>query len=363
MRRSSPRSSGTTKGFTLIELLVVIAIIAVLISLLLPAVQSAREAARRAQCINNLKQLALACHNYESANGSFPMGRNTQAYIDVNGNFQGYHDGWGQFGALLLYTEQSALYNAINISLGPFQLRNSTFCGIGINILWCPSDASIWNLRFFEQQAGWDCTTIGITYTSYDGIMGTATPGYNNTMVQLQGENGMFPDCGKPSWLGYAAQPPVRIAAVTDGLSNTLLFGEHAQGKFSKTGCTSFGNCDFEGNGWWPDADFGDSTIGTFYPLNMVEGDTIPAGNCDPSNPFTMAASSYHPGGANFAMADGSVRFLKNSISTWNWRTMQQFYDPNCLPVPQFGVPGAWPGVYQALSTRAGGETISADSY
>ena len=177
MRPKSPLAR--SRGFTLIELLVVIAIIAVLIALLLPAVQAAREAARRAQCVNNLKQLALACHNYESANGTFPMGRNVQAYISTGGGSQGWHDGWGMLTGVLQYTEQSPLYNAINLNLGPFQVRNSTVINTGINTLWCPSDGSIQGLHYFEQSAGWDGATLGITYTSYAGMMGTSCPGYN----------------------------------------------------------------------------------------------------------------------------------------------------------------------------------------
>ncbi len=118
-----------------------------------------------------MKQLALACMNYETANTSFPMGRNNQEYISTSGSFQTYADGWGQFGAILLYTEQTAIYNAINIGLGPFQVRNSTVCGVGLTLLWCPSDPPINGLRFFETQAGWDGTTIGITYTSYMGMV------------------------------------------------------------------------------------------------------------------------------------------------------------------------------------------------
>ncbi len=366
------RTTSLARGFTLIELLVVIAIIAVLIALLLPAVQSAREAARRAQCVNNLKQLALACHNYESANGSFPMGRNNQTYISTSGSFQGYHDGWGMMGALLLYAEQTSVYNSINIGLGPYQVRNSTSVGVGLNMLWCPSDAQIIGLQFFEQSAGWDGTTIGIRYTSYRGVMGASAS--NSTAQSMLAENGMFPDINGPAFVGAVSQPPVRIAAVTDGTSNTLLFGECAQSLLSQLGGSAGGGSDFEGNGWWADSDYGDSSMEAFYPINMqrmppynapCKGgmyDYIDCDNtCDSTNPFPQSASSLHPGGANFAFADGSVHFIKNSIATWNYNLVRTYRaSNNCVPLFPIGftIP-----VYQALASRNGGEVISADAY
>ncbi len=357
------RSRNRSQGFTLIELLVVIAIIAVLIALLLPAVQAAREAARRIQCVNNMKQLALACHNYDSANGTFPMGRNNQAYISTSGSFQTYADGWGQFGSLLQYTEATALYNAINISLGPYQLRNSTFPGVGNTFLWCPSDALITNLRFFELCAGWDGTTIGICYTSYRGVCGTFMQS-PNSMTVLQNERGMFPDMGYgPYAPGAPTQPPVRLASVTDGTSNTFLFGESAQGKLSQFGCGPGGGCPFEGNGWWADSDFGDATMSTFYPPNLPGADvTILPGPCDPGGTVAgESATSFHPGGCNFAFVDGSVHFIKNSISSWQWPLIQQGQiSNNCIPLLPLG---STVGVYQALSTRNGGEVISSDQY
>jgi prepilin-type processing-associated H-X9-DG protein len=232
-------------------------------------------------------------------------------------------------------------------------------------MLWCPSDGVINGLRYFENSAGWDGTTIGITYGSYAGLIGTSCPGYNNTQAQLSGEQGMFPDIDKPLAAGaFVSQPPVRIAAVTDGTSNTMLFGEHAQGKYSQVGCDANGDCEFQGSGWWADSDFSDGTICTFYPINMKgplasqTGPWLPAANCDGGAAFPSAASSFHAGGCNFAFADGSVKFIKDSISTWNFLNVGR--DANCLPI----VGGATlPGVYQALSTRNGGEVISADAF
>src|SRR5262245_42775673 len=105
-------SRATRRGFTLIELLVVIAIIAVLIALLLPAVQAAREAARRAQCINNLKQIGLAAANYESANGTFPIGRSSAPCFNASGGLTGPCDGWSPLARILGFAEQTVVFNA-----------------------------------------------------------------------------------------------------------------------------------------------------------------------------------------------------------------------------------------------------------
>ena len=127
-------------GFTLIELLVVIAIIAVLIGLLLPAVQMAREAARRAQCTNNLKQLALALHNYADVNGVLPMGYAIQPCEFLPDSICISH---GPFVALLPQLEQQPLFNAVNFDRNLWISPNMTICAIGIKTLWCPSDPTI----------------------------------------------------------------------------------------------------------------------------------------------------------------------------------------------------------------------------
>ena len=133
------RNHAATRGFTLIELLVVIAIIAVLIALLLPAVQSAREAARRIQCTNNLKQLALACHNYHDGNGVFPRG----TYYMFPNSCNRWKQGPSFLLSLFPYIEQSNLTNAYNYSLHDYQAANSTVQGIGVAAFWCPSDPSV----------------------------------------------------------------------------------------------------------------------------------------------------------------------------------------------------------------------------
>jgi prepilin-type N-terminal cleavage/methylation domain-containing protein/prepilin-type processing-associated H-X9-DG protein len=360
------------RGFTLIELLVVIAIIAVLIALLLPAVQSAREAARRAQCSNNLKQIALGAANYESANQTFPIGRNYIPGYGTGGSIKHTIDGWSHLARLLQYTEQTAVYNAINFGDTPYGAINSTAEGVGLSILWCPSDGTINGLRFYEQCAGWDGTTVPITYTNYAGMLGTYCPsdGRQPNVTEINMENGMYPDVGQPMsafGLGFT-RPPVRIAAITDGTSNTIAFAETNHSKYSQFGCSSTGCCDWTGAGWWADADYEDATITSFYPPNLPIPPTYyttglwqAVDGCDNGNNILpMSSASNHPGGVNVGFADGSVHFIKSSISSWN--SMRVVRAPlngaNCAIAP-----GTVPGVWQALSTINGGEVISADQY
>jgi len=336
--------------------LVVIAIIAVLIALLLPAVQAAREAARRAQCTNNLKQLGLAFHNYVSVNDTLPMGDFYSRSAKTPANW--IRQQFGPWVALAQFLEQANAYNALNASICAQVGPNTTFCGIGLSVLWCPSDAGVINLRGPESaNGGWDDDVpLPMTFSSYAVNLGPVYyyPRNDTAFPYLNNNSGLFYHVGHPTGTSIA---PVRLASITDGTSNTMLAGDHAYGEVAKA-------TEPYGPNWWISGLGGDAAAATLFPPNFFKtwaaAEAVP--NVLPSgDTYTNAFSSYHPGGCNFLLADGSVRFIKSTINSWNPFTVtgngrSQLYT---------GTGGALPayGVYQALSTRNGGEIISADAY
>jgi prepilin-type N-terminal cleavage/methylation domain-containing protein/prepilin-type processing-associated H-X9-DG protein len=322
------------RGFTLIELLVVIAIIAVLIALLLPAVQAARESARRGQCVNNLKQLGLAMNNYHDVMGSYP----SELYLHP-----AYSTGpaWNNAGWLLLMTpqmEQQPLYNATNFSVmwGVHPLsnwsavyygeQNSTVRLTVITSLGCPSDTSPRIDRTNADEI-WDDPAAGTSYVGNVGDNCLACGPAANVVINPCPSTGyrcrgpLLAD-GGGSGIFWRYGSDVAIRDVTDGTSNTFAAGEQIM-------AVTRWNC-------WVHAN---QSVGTTsQPLNYkwINRSINPPYPDVNDWPHQYTFRSMHPGGANFLMCDGSVRFIKQTI--------------------------AFP-TYQALSTRGQGEVISSDAY
>jgi prepilin-type N-terminal cleavage/methylation domain-containing protein len=318
------------RAFTLIELLVVIAIIAILVGLLLPAVQAVRQAAARAKCQNNLKQIALAAHNYVGVNETFPGA--TFLYtgtFSIGPPVQGYT----VFVSLLPYLEQQNVYQLWNFT-SPLLNGQQTAAvpnppgATVLKVLVCPADAIPQNPN---QAVKHPPGTYFWGISSYGGNGGTQS--YPNPTL-----DGMFYSVGPAS---SPMMGPVSIAMVTDGLSNTFLFGErsHVDRNFDALVSpvpSSLSTDLIAGYGWWgsPSSEaVADVTESACAPLNYLVTNPLPGGvgAQQAVNLRICAWGSGHPLGANFALGDGSVRFVGNSISqtTLIW-----------------------------LSTRAGGEVI-----
>jgi prepilin-type N-terminal cleavage/methylation domain-containing protein/prepilin-type processing-associated H-X9-DG protein len=363
------------RGFTLIELLVVIAIIAVLIALLLPAVQAAREAARRAQCVNNLKQIGIALHNYHEVHNSFPMGASLNMYT-ISPALWRAKNSWGHFAGLAPYLESQAIYNAANFNWGVEEgtdsivfWTNSTAADSQISYLLCPSDPNAGK--------GAGATVAGVNFpdidtSNYFACFGTSTNqtcnGCNvNTFQDMTGlrTNGMF-----------GMQQNYGIQACTDGTSNTIAYSESCIAPTQGNGGTKYigmngiampvaliaqtdarndvvdmntaiaacdaawkagRNIDRQRGRDWAHGCVGQTLFNTIITPNSKDHPWLVCSNVGSTaiGVFSNAAS-YHPGGVNTLFSDGSVRFVKDSIN---------------------------PTVWWGLGTRNGGEVISSDSY
>ena len=345
------------RGFTLIELLVVISIIGVLVSLLLPAVQSAREAGRRAQCINNLKQIGIAVHNYVTAIGALPSGKGGSYAHNLPGT--PVYARWSAQSQLLMHLEQGVLFNAINFSLPPetpgmagdvpfmpaYQnpgRENATACRVQVATFLCPSDnapvGSEWisATNYLGNQQSWACDVS-------ESFPSTVSPGETNSGI-------------------FYYMSAVRMQDVTDGLTNTVFFSEKIRGNgvrdndgrsdqmiipATTTRDATFQACraaspltatrltSRSGMSWV----MGEMCCTTYNHVDTPNHHTC-AGLGFPGNmanmPMQIPPSSRHPGGVCCLMGDGSARFLKDSIDLITWR---------------------------GLGTRNGQEVISGDAY
>ncbi|WZP00866.1 DUF1559 domain-containing protein [Isosphaeraceae bacterium EP7] len=342
------RIASRHRAFTLIELLVVISIIAVLIALLLPAVQSAREAARRIQCTNNIKQLSLGFANYESATGSFPLG-GFRAPSAGGAPCSGSHE-HSFILALLPYIEQSPLYNAQNFNVHFTSADNSTVTSTQISALSCPSDGAA---------AVPDKRSLGYNmyYTNYRGCAGTAY------QVGRYSE----PNCD-PAYSAKAAAADgmlyfysnVKISGITDGTSNTMILGELAYGKLPVDERWDWV--------WWNSGNNADTLFNTLFPVNpqrKINQGYTNTGTLGANVSIAYhSASSFHPGGINAGFCDGSVRFIKDTINTMPYDATTGL--PIGMAPDSNGilrvVPPAQRGIWQAISTRNGGEIVSSDA-
>ena len=347
------RLSTRTAGFTLIELLVVIAIIAVLIALLLPAIQSAREAARRAQCTNNLEQIGLALHNYEQAIGSFPPGYvSSVAATILNACNQDQENqlsvdlgsGWAWGSMILPFMDQQAVYNAINFNLSVACRQNDTGSLTALTVHLCPSDPGPSTIPVYADPP--DPANPG-TYTGSNVVDTVARGNY----VGMYGIGEIWAPSGakdSPNNRGggplgqhagiFYRNSATKIAAITDGTSNTIAVGERSHNlSYATWTARSIGG----GLGITPPSEGGSDK---FNPspeecwTRIMGPAGLEDGNRTINDPLAHVEDywSLHPGGANMLFADGSVHFLKSSISPVPWR---------------------------AMATRNFGEVLSSDSY
>lgn len=366
-------------AFTLVELLVVIAIIGILVGLLLPAVQAAREAARRMQCSNNLKQLGLSILNYESAFRVFPSQANGPIVLPASwaGSWESSRGHHSTFMQVLPFIEQQPLYNVIAAGLpeggmsmarpfGPHSLRPYTAYRQRISSFLCPSDpgATGW---------GWSNALAPINYAVNCGDSTRGQDGGHNGEWGTFNSRGMFNRVWNDP--NSANAPPRRaksMASVSDGTSNTIAFSEisifNGQGKL-KGHYTMMPSATFRAS---PIACLqtrgpNGTIIGNLPPSHHRHGESWASGFTmicgftailPPNSPSCAngqgewqegiySASSYHTGGVNISMVDGSVHFMTESVDTGNL----------AFPVPVSG-PSPY-GVWGSLATSSSGEVAA----
>jgi prepilin-type N-terminal cleavage/methylation domain-containing protein len=322
-------SKSRTRAFTLIELLVVIAIIGVLVALLLPAVQQAREAARRSQCKNNLKQLALACHNYHDAFKMFPNNYDGRPLSESNGDWQNSSGNFGWIVMALPYIDQAPLFNRFNFSdnsagtnsRGWTSQYNVQLATTILPALLCPSNpqATMQGVGVAGCSGGGTFGGIPVARTDYTGNLGFIAGDWRSCLVQDGGniplvktanpQPGQVLDAwGEAGTVGvyllgmdgvFSFRGTAKISDITDGSSNTILLMEDHHWSTGRR---------------QPDRVSGDvgwaSTMQVSTAANLVNQSY---GYNDPQK--CHGISSTHVGGAHVALSDGAVRFISENMA------------------------------------------------
>ena len=309
-----PRSRRRT-AFTLIELLVVIAIIAILIALLVPAVQKVRAAAAQLQCENNLKQIALALHGYADAYKVLPVGQTAPLIGANNGNNQ--HEGWLLY--ILPFVDQVPIYElwqANRNTIATWEIPQQVFGqnGLAIQVYGCPSDQERLHFALTDSGGGGDAEGPSASYVGNAGSTAFGPPGGGTNL------NGVL-----------FAESAISLVMITDGTSNTLLASEIILGPMNpSTADDIYASGDRRGRIW--NAYSGEQLFSTLNPPNTQVPDVAygchqafmiapctPVGTGTATTNYNLSARSYHSGGVNAALCDGSVRFVANSIAANVW--------------------------------------------
>lgn len=318
-------------GFTLIELLVVMGVIGILMAILLPAIQAARSQARLTQCQNNLKQIGLACQNYDGVYNQLPQGAPLTKIDYPIGTVRGR----SPHVALLPFLDASDLYDSFNFTI--LLVRRSANYTVSLarpGLFVCPSEvgstmvSGIPNAHFLDPDPPGGTWTIPLT--NYSGMMGTTSEFWQE------------PDPAKNETRPNGAinvLPRIRTQDITDGLAQTVLFSERSLGYANQELAQPIGS--------WIVGSFDTTLIHAGAPINIIF--TIPQRDTR-IQACAVGASSYHAGGVNILLADGAVRFVTGSVDSWSvaW--------PVGFPTGRDGDPPM--GVWQKLATRAAGDGV-----